>query len=89
MGAVWGPLVLVFWHWAYVGMSICWEPGASLGGHAGLGQGGFHRWPVVGVAAVLVRGTKTDPHGWALVVEAEQGLEGVAEDGVVVSFELG
>ena len=32
MGAVWGPLVLVSWHWAYVGMSVGWEPGASLGG---------------------------------------------------------
>ena len=57
------------------------------GGHAGSGQGGFHRWSVVGVATVLVRGAKTDPHGWALVVEAEQVLEGVAEDGVVVPWE--
>ena len=48
-------------------------------GHVGSGQGGFHRWSVVGVATVLVRGARTDPHGWALVVEAEQGLEGVAE----------
>ena len=48
------------------------------GGHAGSGQGGFHRWSVVDVATVLVRGAKTDPHGWALVVEAEQRLEGVA-----------
>ena len=31
MGAVGGPLVLVSWHWAYVGMSVGWEPGASLG----------------------------------------------------------
>ena len=54
------------------------------GGHAESGQGGFHRWSVVGVAIVLVRGAKTDPHGWALVVEAEQGLEGVVGDEVVV-----
>ena len=54
------------------------------GGHAGSGQGGFHRWSVVGVATVLVRGAQTDPHGWALVVEAGPGLEGVAGDGVVV-----
>ena len=40
----------------------------------------------MGVATVLVRGAKTDPHGWALVVEAEQGLEEVAEDGVVVPY---
>ena len=70
-------------------MSIGWEPGASLrGGHAGSGQGGFHRWSVVGVATVLVRDAKTDPHGWALVVEAGQGLEGVAGDGVVVPWEI-
>ena len=54
------------------------------GGHAGSGQGGFHRWSVVGVATVLVRGARTDPYGWALVVEAEQGLEGVVGDEVVV-----
>ena len=54
----------------------------------GSGQGGFHRWSVVGVATVLVRGAKTDPHGWALVVEAGQGLEGVAGDGVVVPWEI-
>ena len=30
MGAGWGPLILVSWHWAYVGMSVGWEPGASL-----------------------------------------------------------
>ena len=58
------------------------------GGHAGSGQGGFHRWSVVGVATVLVRGAKTDPHGWALVVEAEQGLEGVAGGGVVLPWEI-
>ena len=45
------------------------------GGHAGAGKGGFHRWSVVGVATVLV-------------VEAERGLEGVAEDGVVVPWEI-
>ena len=33
------------------------------GGHVGSGQGGFHRWSVVGVATVLVRGAKTDLHG--------------------------
>ena len=27
MRAVWGPLVLVSWHWAYVGMSVGREPG--------------------------------------------------------------
>ena len=58
------------------------------GGHAGSGQGGFHRWTVVGVATVLVRGARTDPHGWALVMEAELGLEGVAGDGVVVPWEI-
>ena len=58
------------------------------GGHAGSGQGGFHRWSVVCVATVLVRGAKTDPHGWALVVEAGQELEGVAGDGVVVPWEI-
>ena len=31
-GLLGGPLVLVSWHWAYVGMSVGWEPGASLGG---------------------------------------------------------
>ena len=58
------------------------------GSHVGSGQGGFHRWSVVGVATVLVRGAKTDPHGWAVVVEAEQGLEGVAGGGVVVPWEI-
>ena len=58
------------------------------GGRAGSWQGGFHRWSVLGVATVLVRGAKTDPHGWALMVEAEQGLEGVAEDGAVVPWEI-
>ena len=43
---------------------------------------------MVGVATVLVRGAKTDPHGWALVGEAEQGLGEVAEGGVVVSWEI-
>ena len=38
MRAGWGPLVLVFWHWAYVGISVGWEPGASLRG-AMQGQG--------------------------------------------------
>ena len=42
----------------------------------------------MGVATVLVRGAKTDPHRWALVVEAGQGLEGVAGDGVVVPWEI-
>ena len=54
------------------------------GGRAGAWQGGFHRWSVMGVATVLGRGTKTDPRGWAVVVEAEQGLEGVAGGVVVV-----
>ena len=54
----------------------------------GSGQGGFHRWSVVGVATVLVRGAKTDPHGLAVVVEAGQGLEGVAGGGVVVPWEI-
>ena len=58
------------------------------GGRAGSWQGGFHRWSVVGVAAVLVRGAKTDPRGWALVVEAGQGLEGVVGDGVAVPWEI-
>ena len=58
------------------------------GGRAGSWQGGFHRWFVVGVATVLVRGAKTDPYGWAVVVEAGQGLEGVAGDGVVVPWEI-
>ena len=89
MGAVWGPLVLVSWHWTYVGMSVGWEPGTSLGGgHAGSGQGGFHRWSVVGVATVLGRGAKIDPHGWVVVVKAEQGLEGVAGGVVVVPWEI-
>jgi hypothetical protein len=57
-------------------------------GHAGSGQGGFHRWSVVGVTTVLVRGAKTDPHGWALVVEAGQGFGGVAGGGVVVPWEI-
>ena len=57
------------------------------GGHAGSGQGGFRRWSVVGVATVLGRGAKIDPHGWALV-EAGQGFEGVAGDGVVVPWEI-
>ena len=42
----------------------------------------------MGVAIVLVRGAKTDPHGWAVLVEAEQGLEGVAGDEVVVPWEI-
>ena len=58
------------------------------GGHAESGQGGFHRWSVVGVATVLVRGAKTAPHGWAVVVKAGPGLEGVAGDGVVVPWEI-
>ena len=58
------------------------------GGRAGSWQGGFHRWSVVGVATVLVRGAKTDPRGWALVVEAGKGLEGVAGDGVGVPWEI-
>ena len=58
------------------------------GGRAGSWQGGFHRWSVLGVATVLVRGAKTDPRGWAVVVEAGQGLEGVAGDGVVVPWEI-
>ena len=62
--------------------------GELEGGHAGSGQGGFHRWSVVGVATVLVRDAKTDPHGWALVVEAGQGLGGVAGGGVVVPWEI-
>ena len=33
-----------------------------------------------------MRGARTDPHGWALVVEAEQGLERVVGDGVVVPW---
>ena len=37
---------------------------------------------------MLVRGARTGPHGWALVVEAEQGLEGVAGDGDVVPWEI-
>ena len=60
----------------------------AWGGRAGSGQGGFRRWSVVGAATALVRGAKTDPHGWALVVEAGQGLEGVAGDGVVVPWEI-
>ena len=60
---------------------------ARGGGHAGSGQGGFHKWSVVGVATVLVRGARTDPYGWALVVEAEQGLEGVVGDEVIVPWE--
>ena len=36
----------------------------------------------------LVRGAKTDPHVWALVVEAGPGLEGVAGDEVVVPWEI-
>ena len=51
-------------------------------------QGGFHRWSVVGVATVLGRGAKTDPRGWAVVVEAEQVLEGVAGGVVVVPWEI-
>ena len=41
----------------------------------------------MGVTTVLVRGAKTDPRGWALVVEAGQGFEGVVGDGVVVPWE--
>ena len=58
------------------------------GGRAGSWRGGFHRWSVVGVATVLVRGAKIDPHEWAGVVEAEQGLEGVAGGVVVVPWEI-
>ena len=58
------------------------------GGRAGSWRGGFHRWSVVGVAIVLGRGAKIDPHGWGVVVEAEQGLEGVAGGGVVVPWEI-
>ena len=37
---------------------------------------------------MLVRGAKTDPRGWALVVvEAGQGFEGVVGDGVGVPWE--
>ena len=38
MRAGWGPLVLVSRHWADVGMSVGWEPGASSRG-AMQGQG--------------------------------------------------
>ena len=41
----------------------------------------------MGVARVLVRGAKTDPRGWALVVEAGQEFEGVVGDGVGVPWE--
>ena len=41
----------------------------------------------MGVTTVLVRGAKTDPRGWALVVEAGQGFEGVVGDGVGVPWE--
>ena len=58
------------------------------GGRAGSWQGGSHRWSVVGVATVLVRGAKTDSHGWASVVEAGPGLEEVAGDWVVVPWEI-
>ena len=58
------------------------------GGHGGTGQGGFRRWSVVGVAPVLGRGAKIDPHGYALVVEAGRGFEGVVGDGVVVPWEI-
>ena len=37
--------------------------------------------------AVLVRGARTDPRGWAWVVEAGQEFEGVVGDGVVVPWE--
>ena len=39
------------------------------------------------MATVWVRGARTVRHGWALVVEAEQGLEGVVGDEVVVPWE--
>ena len=55
---------------------------------AGSGQGGFHRWFVVDVATVRVRGARIVPHGWALVVEAGQGLEGAVGDEVVVPWEI-
>ena len=51
-------------------------------------QGGFHRWSVVDATTVLVRGAKTDPRGWALVVEAGQGFEGMVGDGVGVPWEV-
>ena len=37
---------------------------------------------------MLVSGAKTVPHGWALVVEAEQGLEGAVGDEVVVPWKI-
>ena len=40
------------------------------------------------MVTVLVRGARTDPHGWALVVEAGQGLEGVVGDEVVVPWKI-
>ena len=43
---------------------------------------------MVGVSTGLVRDAKTDPHGWALVVEAGQGFGGVAGGGVVVPWEI-
>ena len=43
----------------------------------------------MGVTTVLARGAKTDPRGWALVVEAGQGFEGVVGDGVGVPWESG
>ena len=51
-------------------------------------QGGFHRWSVVDVVAVLGRGAKTDLHGGDVVGEAELGLEGVAGGVVVVPWEI-
>ena len=43
----------------------------------------------MGVTTVLARGAKTDPRGWALVVEAGQGFEGVVGDGFGAPWEVG
>ena len=57
------------------------------GGRVWSWQGGFHRWSVADVAAVLGRGAKTDLHGGDVVGAAERGLEGVAGGVVVVPWE--
>ena len=59
---------MVTWHWIDMGVSIGWEPDSSLRrGRVWSWKGGFHRWSVADVVAVVGRGAKTDLHGGDVV----------------------
>ena len=52
------------------------------------GQGGFHRWSVLGAAAVRGRDSRTGLRGEAWVEGAVRELGGVAGDEVEVQWEI-